>query len=90
MSPRDIFKPCWAAGSEITKDKKAVKKENVSGLKVFFFLRRNKNINHKRPLRMNDSQGHQIKVVGCADNEKNNDQIDAHVQIKPRFCLYRS
>ena len=69
-------------------DRKAEKKENVSGLKVFSFLRRNKNINHKRPLRMNDSQGHEIKVVGCAENEKNNDQIDAHVQIKPRFLGY--
>ena len=37
---------------------------------------------------MNDSQGHEIKVVGCAENEKNNDQIDAHVQIKPRFLVY--
>ena len=57
--------------------------------KMFWAWWRNKKINHKRALQVNDSQRHEIKVERCVENEKKNDQIDGHGQVKPWFCLYR-
>ena len=81
-----ISKPFWAAGRSRKRKKR---EKSTFGALICLLSWEGKNDtlirrDHNRCMIIEE-----MWVVGCTEDGKKNDQIDARVQIKPWFCLYR-